>query len=106
MPSAMNTKHNTRIDEWTFSKAQSFDLGGALGFLFRRLNSLSNAIFAEVSGQQDLTAMQMRSEEHTYDLQSLMRNSYAVFCLKNTNHKKQHQNTYVHLTCTNRQHRN
>src|SRR3546814_19980450 len=59
MPSAMNTKHNTRIDEWTFSKAQSFDLGGALGFLFRRLNSLSNAIFAEVSGQQDLTAMQM-----------------------------------------------
>src|SRR3546814_10826225 len=24
-----------------------------------------------------------RSEEHTSDLQSLMRNSYAVFCLKN-----------------------
>src|SRR3546814_9422612 len=26
-----------------------------------------------------------RSEEQTYELQSLMRNSYAVFCLKNTN---------------------
>src|SRR3546814_1562466 len=26
----------------------------------------------------------MRSEEHTSELQSLMRNSYAVFCLKNT----------------------
>src|SRR3546814_8112265 len=25
---------------------------------------------------------QMRSEEHTSELQSLMRNSYAVFCLK------------------------
>src|SRR3546814_5785123 len=25
-----------------------------------------------------------RSEEHTSELQSLMRNSYAVFCLKNT----------------------
>src|SRR3546814_9140755 len=24
-----------------------------------------------------------RSEEHTYELQSLMRNPYAVFCLKN-----------------------
>src|SRR3546814_6649956 len=24
-----------------------------------------------------------RSEEHTYELQSLMRNSYAVLCLKN-----------------------
>src|SRR3546814_6332260 len=30
-----------------------------------------------------------RSEEHTSELQSLMRNSYAVFCLKNkTTHRK------------------
>src|SRR3546814_6114381 len=28
----------------------------------------------------------IRSEEHTSELQSLMRISYAVFCLKNTNH--------------------
>src|SRR3546814_9101137 len=28
-----------------------------------------------------------RSEEHTSELQSLMRNSYAVFCLKKTNTK-------------------
>src|SRR3546814_10161224 len=28
----------------------------------------------------------MRSEEHTSELQSLMRISYAVFCLKNTKH--------------------
>src|SRR3546814_8469575 len=27
----------------------------------------------------------MRSEEHTSELQSLMRNSYAVFCLKKKN---------------------
>src|SRR3546814_10694955 len=27
-----------------------------------------------------------RSEEHTSELQSLMRNSYAVFCLKNKKH--------------------
>src|SRR3546814_6773985 len=27
----------------------------------------------------------IRSEEHTSELQSLMRNSYAVFCLKKTN---------------------
>src|SRR3546814_5004484 len=33
---------------------------------------------------------QLRSEEHTSELQSLMRISYAVFCLKktNTHHKK------------------
>src|SRR3546814_4011235 len=29
-----------------------------------------------------------RSEEHTYELQSLMRNSYAVFCLKKKNKTK------------------
>src|SRR3546814_9311323 len=29
-----------------------------------------------------------RSEEHTSELQSLMRISYAVFCLKKTKHKK------------------
>src|SRR3546814_7037952 len=30
----------------------------------------------------------VRSEEHTSELQSLMRNSYAVFCLKKKNNKK------------------
>src|SRR3546814_9124465 len=30
-----------------------------------------------------------RSEEHTSELQSLMRISYAVFCLKKTRHKVQ-----------------
>src|SRR3546814_1082893 len=43
-----------------------------------------------------------RSEEHTSELQSLMRNSYAVFCLKkkkdnNTNKKNMHDNT-THYT--------
>src|SRR3546814_3315793 len=32
---------------------------------------------------------QIRSEEHTSELQSLMRISYAVFCLKKTKTKKQ-----------------
>src|SRR3546814_9405205 len=35
-----------------------------------------------------------RSEEHTSELQSLMRNSYAVFCLK----KKQKPNTKLYPT--------
>src|SRR3546814_2193823 len=30
----------------------------------------------------------LRSEEHTSELQSLMRISYAVFCLKKKNHKQ------------------
>src|SRR3546814_6314855 len=35
----------------------------------------------------DAEQAQHRSEEHTSELQSLMRNSYAVFCLKKKTHK-------------------
>src|SRR3546814_8714575 len=38
----------------------------------------------------------IRSEEHTSELQSLMRSSYAVFCLKKK--KKKHKK---HITCIN-----
>src|SRR3546814_3684699 len=34
----------------------------------------------------------LRSEEHTSELQSLMRISYAVFCLKKTNHENRRRN--------------
>src|SRR3546814_5994032 len=39
-----------------------------------------------------------RSEEHTSELQSLMRISYAVFCLKkkNTNHETRTHSTTMH----------
>src|SRR3546814_9457179 len=39
----------------------------------------------------------IRSEEHTSELQSLMRISYAVFCLK----KKQHKNNYKYTEQNN-----
>src|SRR3546814_8203457 len=41
-----------------------------------------------------------RSEEHTSELQSLMRISYAVFCLKKKTNTKPHahQNTELHHT--------
>src|SRR3546814_5950202 len=35
-------------------------------------------------------ALALRSEEHTSELQSLMRISYAVFCLKKNNIKNRH----------------
>src|SRR3546814_7865656 len=41
-----------------------------------------------------------RSEEHTSELQSLMRISYAVFCLKKQNQTRQTQNTQTHTTST------
>src|SRR3546814_8400381 len=38
-----------------------------------------------------MAALDQRSEEHTSELQSLMRISYAVFCLKKKNQ------TYIHI---------
>src|SRR3546814_9891407 len=35
----------------------------------------------DAPGESDLLLFDQRSEEHTYELQSLMRLSYAVFCL-------------------------
>src|SRR3546814_3334344 len=43
---------------------------------------------AEPSGQRCVTFL--RSEEHTSELQSLMRISYAVFCLKKKNNRITH----------------
>src|SRR3546814_3029406 len=45
-------------------------------------------------GDRVLTFVMMKSEEHTSELQSLMRISYAVFCLKK---KKQH-NSHMNST--------
>src|SRR3546814_6341081 len=44
-------------------------------------NATANSLFR----QGDQTRLTVRSEEHTSELQSLMRISYAVFCLKKQN---------------------
>src|SRR3546814_9948379 len=42
----------------------------------------------EIGEHYDERRLAIRSEEHTSELQSLMRISYAVFCLKKKNTKK------------------
>src|SRR3546814_6893237 len=58
-----------------------------------------SAVTAAAPGQQaagdklyDATAAEI--EEHTSELQSLMRISYAVFCLKKKNHKQNENTSY------------
>src|SRR3546814_8476461 len=51
--------------------------GTALGSYYAKPDALETATWAE--------ATTARSEEHTSELQSLMRISYAVFCLKKKN---------------------
>src|SRR3546814_7875022 len=46
-------------------------------------------------GAQQTPRIMERSEEHTSELQSLMRISYAVFCLKKKNKKTDHQTIHT-----------
>src|SRR3546814_8766285 len=46
----------------------------------------------------------LRSEEHTSELQSLMRHSYAVFCLKKKT-KTQYKHTNIIINTINKIHR-
>src|SRR3546814_5820626 len=43
---------------------------------------IGDDIFRQADERVSLPGSTLRSEEHTSELQSLMRNSYAVFCLK------------------------
>src|SRR3546814_1749495 len=53
--------------------------------LVRKLSTHGQSILVPLAGAGDyvLEVVDGRSEEHTSELQSLMRISYAVFCLKN-----------------------
>src|SRR3546814_12694872 len=63
-------------------------MGGMVGrLLFEFAVTICAAIAVSGAVSLTLTPMLCRSEEHTSELQSLMRISYAVFCLKKTNNK-------------------
>src|SRR3546814_3300128 len=74
-------------------------LAGKLGLFGAAVVAIDGSKFKAVNNRdKNFTAAKMarrlaeieaRSEEHTSELQSLMRNSYAVFCLKKKNNKKQ-----------------
>src|SRR3546814_2925740 len=70
-----------------FFPVQTFAAYFALGLVVLA----SRLIFpAKTAGQSALTAIEPRSDEHTSELQSLMRNSYAVLCLKQKKNNNQH----------------
>src|SRR3546814_9670170 len=78
-----------------FDDARQIFVGAGLAF------DASAREHLDILGQraQFLAAELARSEEHTSELQSLMRISYAVFCLK----KKNTQSTQTVITITQQQ---
>src|SRR3546814_4369755 len=81
-----------------FGAARNIEEGGSLSIIATALidtgSRMDEVIFEEFKGTGN------RSEEHTSELQSLMRISYAVFCLKKKKKKKIQKST--HKTHTNR----
>src|SRR3546814_1840602 len=61
------------------------DLAIVTDMSFAEANAMLSAIAAEYNEGSCLSFAAMRSEERTSELQSLMRNSYSVFCLKKKN---------------------
>src|SRR3546814_7369654 len=69
----------------TMRPMQAFDAGGrarAMATIVEAMSRAKEAGLAPGDLGAALRLVDWRSEEHTSELQSLMRNSYAVFCLK------------------------
>src|SRR3546814_5222978 len=87
VPSQAETPRDTLVMAWTFDDiitldpAEIFEFSAAefAGNTYDRLIAYDLEDVSKIYGE---AAESWRSEEHTSELQSLMRNSYAVFCLK------------------------
>src|SRR3546814_2626662 len=84
----------------TFSQGNSTRFIGTAGLNILDLRGLGTSrTLVLVNGKRHVTAspgdyhMALRSEEHTSELQSLMRISYAVFCLQKKKQQNNHSNT-------------
>src|SRR3546814_7045561 len=108
------TRTDTLFPYTTLFRSFTFDVEAGAGLIQtpRAIgNKVMNGCFGlrrlrvdqVVSQMQSDDAVEPRSEEHTSELQSLMRISYAVFCLKKknkiqTNTVEHHRNKKTHNT--------
>src|SRR3546814_9195847 len=83
---------------WLITAAPAARIGTPLGTalsLQPQLRAYARSSKAEHAALLQL-AHWIRSEEHTSELQSLMRISYAVFCLKKKSYEKQKKREHKH----------
>src|SRR3546814_7438069 len=81
-----------RDDYWALSRqrhiAVTFEHDAALAYTGGDASTLARAFGNLIDNAIKYSPDNTRSEEHTSELQSLMRSSYAVFCLKKKKKKK------------------
>src|SRR3546814_8698773 len=84
----------TRGDRHQFGRRRRIEIGSAeaRGALERTVLVEDDALVDQCRPRQEVSEVlrmaAIRSEEHTSELQSLMRISYAVFCLKKKIHRR------------------
>src|SRR3546814_6522378 len=94
----------TRSTTGPVDLAVRFNRGDHGAHARRRENSRHGRSDGKVDEEERAMRLQLRnltkgrSEEHTSELQSLMRISYAVFCLKKKKTSKKQQYTLKHTT--------
>src|SRR3546814_8449944 len=82
---ARAAQNTYRVGALALSKTISAEVG-PMGIT---VNTLGTGAIATPQFKEVFTKIAARSEEHTSELQSLMRISYAVFCLKKKKKTKQ-----------------
>src|SRR3546814_10385619 len=108
-----STRTDTRFPYTTLFRSRTDRIDRAIALLVDNAEEFAKAVsedFGHRSREQTLmtdimpsvSALKHRSEEHTSELQSLMRISYAVFCLKTNIHASNtmHVNSTILLFTT------
>src|SRR3546814_9363940 len=84
------------LDGWIARRYHQYSAFGAFLDPVADKLMVAVALFLIVQGHPTAWMALWRSEEHTSELKSLMRNSYAVFCLKKKKHNTLHL-SLIHL---------
>src|SRR3546814_9309409 len=87
-------KLRTLLDAWEPHSVDVFALnGGTASICLSRICRASRKVDSAFS----IPTFRSRSEEHTSELQSLMRISYAVFCLKKQNNQIKYTSPHISI---------
>src|SRR3546814_10117079 len=94
LPDGVRRTMERRIRSWQALQGPDRDV------IFRQVHEPGRMGLSDFTDMADLGVRIARSEEHTSELQSLMRISYAVFCLK-TKHTKTQQHISLRTRTVN-----
>src|SRR3546814_9508323 len=90
-----STRTDTLFPYTTLFRSVAIALLATLGYrVIASTGRQKEAEYLTALGAAEIVDRATRSEEHTSELQSLMRTSYAVFCLK----KQKEHKTHIRLT--------